>query len=60
MWAVSLLDDLWMAGELEVENGWPYLLRAIRDPSPNVVEQAKGIAEMWDDEEKRTSEAEGL
>ncbi len=60
MWAVSLLDDLWMTGELEVENGWPYLLRAIRDPSPNVVEQAKGIAEMWDDEEKRPSEAEGL
>ena len=47
---VRILDGLWMAGELEVEDGWVYLEKGLNDSDERVKNAALGLKEMWDEE----------
>lgn len=62
-WGIAMLDSLWMAGELEIEDGWPYLEAGFNDISEIVRRRASGLKEMWEQEllleAERLKEMEG-
>lgn len=58
VWTVGMLDDLWMAGELEIDDGQPYLEIALKDPDQGVVTRANYLKELWQREEQFLSDEE--
>lgn len=52
VWGVSLLDQLWMAGEIEPDDGRPFVRAALCDVAQNVRDQAQQVLEMWDESER--------
>lgn len=47
-WTMCVLDGLYMAGELEIEDGWSFLEIGLNDEDTGVVMQAERIKEMWE------------
>lgn len=45
---MCVLDGLYMAGELEIEDGWSFLEIGLNDEDTGVVMQAERIKEMWE------------
>lgn len=55
-WAIAIIDQLWMKGEVEPDEGRPYVEPALQDSDP-IRSQAQQLLEMWGDAERLERES---